>query len=46
MGLLGTWLNYERQLAGFLTLNSEIGIAGEFGKNYYLFVPTLRIEPR
>jgi len=46
IGLLRTWLNYERQLTGFLTLNSEIGIDGELGKNYYLFVPTLRIEPR
>lgn len=46
IGLFGSWFNYERQLAGSLTLNAEVGLDAEFGPGYYLFVPTLRLEPR
>lgn len=50
VGLLGAWINHERQIGEQLSINAQLGFDGGFyggtGDFNYLFVPSISVEPR
>ncbi len=57
VGLLGTWLTYEKALSDKFALNGQLGLEGGFSSGasrfpstsasfLYIFTPTITVEPR
>lgn len=50
IGLLGTWLTYEKAIGDQFTINGQLGLEGGFlggsGEFNYIFTPTVTLEPR
>lgn len=50
IGLLGSWLTYEKSIGNQLTINTQLGMEGGFfggtGDFNYIFTPTITVEPR
>ncbi len=50
VGLLGTWITYEKAIGEHITLNGQFSVEGGFfgsSNNFnYIFIPSFTLEPR